>query len=194
MSTKDVDLFDKSLALNEELEEELAKKGKKAGGTIIMKDEYEQVVGFILNKELYGIDILDVEEIIKPVDYTYVPNTRPYVMGVINLRGKVIPVVDLRVKFGFVAKPITEHTRIIIINHEEFNVGFVVDKIEKVYYVEKDRIEPTPPNIPPNIEKYVKGVGKMPKKIITLLNIEELLKEGGSLYSKSSSMEVVKDE
>ncbi|WP_022669907.1 chemotaxis protein CheW [Hippea alviniae] len=193
MNAKDVDLFDKSLALNEELEEELAKKGKKTG-TIIMKDEYEQVVGFILNKELYGIDILDVEEIIKPVDYTYVPNTRPYVMGVINLRGKVIPVVDLRVKFGFVAKPITEQTRIVIINHDEFNVGFLVDKIEKVYYVEKKNIEPTPPNIPANIEKYVKGVGKMPKKIITLLNIEELLKEGGSLYSKSGSTEVAKNE
>ncbi|WP_051904409.1 chemotaxis protein CheW [Hippea jasoniae] len=191
MVAKDVDLFDKSLALNEELEEELVKGGKKTG-TIIVKEEYEQVVGFILHSELYGIDILDVEEIIKPVDYTYVPNTKPFVVGVINLRGKIIPVVDLRLKFGFAAKPINVDTRIIIISHEEYNVGFVVDKIEKVYYVEKKAIEPTPPNIPPNIEKYVKGVGKMPKKIITLLNIEELLKEGGSLTSKTSKqLEVV---
>jgi len=193
MNGKDVDLFDKSLALNEDVEEELAKKSKKSD-TIIMKDEYEQVVGFILNKELYGIDILDVEEIIKPVDYTYVPNTKPFVMGVINLRGKVIPVVNLRVRFGFQSKPINADSRIIIIAHNEYNVGFLVDKIEKVYYVEKKAIEPTPPNIPQNIEKYVKGVGKMPKKIITLLNIEELLKEGGSLVQKTgSAMEVVEN-
>ncbi len=193
MNGKDIDLFDKSLALNEEVEEELAKKSKKSDA-IIMKDEYEQVVGFILYRELYGIDILDVEEIIKPVDYTYVPNTKPFVMGVINLRGKVIPVVDLRKRFGFVAKPINADSRIIIIAHNEYNVGFLVDKIEKVYYVEKKSIEPTPPNIPQSIEKYVKGVGKMPKKIITLLNIEELLKEGGSLVSKTGSpMEVVEN-
>ncbi len=193
MNGRDIDLFDKSLALNEEVEEELAKKSKKSNA-IIMKDEYEQVVGFILHRELYGIDILDVEEIIKPVDYTYVPNTKPFVMGVINLRGKVIPVVDLRKRFGFMAQPINADSRIIIIAHNEYNVGFLVDKIEKVYYVEKKSIEPTPPNIPQNIEKYVKGVGKMPKKIITLLNIEELLKEGGSLVSKTgSSMEVVEN-
>ncbi len=193
MNGRDVDLFDKSLALNEEVEEELAKKNKKTD-TIIMKDEYEQVVGFILNNELYGIDILDVEEIIKPVDYTYVPNTQPFVMGVINLRGKVIPVVDLRVRFGFQPKPINADSRIIIIAHNEYNVGYLVDKIEKVYYVEKKAIEPTPPNIPQNIEKYVKGVGKMPKKIITLLNVEELLKEGGSLIQKTgSAMEVVEN-
>ncbi|AEA33330.1 chemotaxis protein CheW [Hippea maritima] len=186
MTAQNVDLFDKSLALNEDLEEEIAKKSQKSNA-IIMKDEYEQVVGFILNQELFGVDILDVEEIIKPVDYTFVPNTKPFVLGVINLRGKIIPIVDLRVKFSFKIKPISADTRIIIISHEEYNVGFVVDKIEKVYYIEKKNIEPTPPNIPPSIEKYVKGVGKMPKNIITLLNIEELLHEGGSLYSKSLS-------
>ena len=193
MNGRDVDLFDKSLALSADMEEEIARKNRKAD-TIIMKDEYEQVVGFMLNKELYGIDILDVEEIIKPVDYTYVPNTKPFVMGVINLRGKVIPVVDLRVRFGFVSNPISADSRVIIIAHNEYNVGFLVDKIEKVYYIEKKSIEPTPPNIPQNIEKYVKGVGKMPKKIITLLNIEEMLKEGGSLTPKTgSAMEVVKN-
>ncbi len=193
MNGKEVDLFDKSLSLNEDIEEELAKKSKKSD-TIIMKDEYEQVVGFMLNEELYGIDILDVEEIIKPVDYTYVPNTKPFVMGVINLRGKVIPVVDLRVKFGFKALPINMDSRIIIILHNEYNVGFLVDRIEKVYYVEKKSIEPPPPNIPQNIEVYVKGVGKMPKKIITLLNVEELLKEGGGLTSNvAKTAEVVEN-
>jgi len=193
MDGENVDLFDRSLALNEEVEEELAKKNRKSDA-IIMKDEYEQVVGFILKDELYGIDILDVEEIIKPVDYTYVPNTKPFVIGVINLRGKVIPVVDLRVRFGFVSKPINADSRVIIVFHNEYNVGFLVDKIEKVYYVEKKNIEPPPPNIPQDIEKYVKGVGKMPKKIITLLNIEELLKEGGSLTSNvSKSVEVMKN-
>ncbi len=193
MNGRDVDLFDKSLALSADMEEEIARKNRKAD-TIIMKDEYEQVVGFMLNKELYGIDILDVEEIIKPVDYTYVPNTKPFVMGVINLRGKVIPVVDLRIRFGFVSNPISADSRVIIIAHNEYNVGFLVDKIEKVYYIEKKSIEPTPPNIPQNIERYVKGVGKMPKKIITLLNIEEMLKEGGSLTPKTgSTMEVVKN-
>ncbi len=176
----EVDLFDKSLSLAEEHEEELA-KNKKKSDALILKDEYDQVVGFMLKDELFGVDILNVEEIIKPVDFTYVPNTKPFVMGVMNLRGKIIPIVDLRLKFGLEKKPIDAESRIIVTHMEEYTVGFIVDKIERVYYIEKKSIEPTPPNIPQTIEKYVKGVGKMENSIMTLLNIESLLKEGGGL-------------
>ncbi len=176
----EVDLFDKSLAIAEDYEEQLAKSQRKSDA-LILKDEYDQVVGFILKDELFGIDILNVEEIIKPVDFTYVPNTKPFVMGVINLRGKIIPIVDLRLKFGLVKKPIDIESRIIVAHMDEYTVGFIVDKIERVYYIEKKSIEPTPPNIPQTIEKYVRGVGKMDNKIMTLLNIESLLKEGGGL-------------
>ncbi len=177
---ENTDLFDKSLALAEEHEEKLA-KSKKKSDALILKDEYDQVVGFKLNGELFGIDILNVEEIIKPVDYTHVPNTKPFVMGVINLRGKIIPIVNLRLKFGLPDKPINTETRIIVTHLDEYNVGFIVDRIERVYYVEKKSIEPPPPNIPKTIEKYVRGVGKLDDKIMTLLNIESLLKEGGGL-------------
>ncbi len=179
---EDVDLFDKSLALAEEYEEEIVKKKKKSDA-LILKDEFDQVVGFILSGELFGIDILNVEEIIKPVDYTYVPNTKPFVMGVINLRGKIIPIVNLRLKFGLEDKPVDPETRIIVTHMDEYTVGFIVDKIERVYYIEKKNIEPPPPNIPKTIEKYVRGVGKMEDKIMTLLNIDALLKEGGGLNS-----------
>ncbi len=180
MVAKDVDLFDKSLSIAAEQEEEIARQQKKTDA-IILKDEYEQVVGFMLKDELFGIDILNVEEIIKPVDYTHVPNTKEFVLGVINLRGKIIPIVDLRVKFGFGKKPIGSESRMIVISMNDFNVGFMVDKIEKVYYIEKKSIEPTPSNIPQTIEKYVKGVGKLQNKIMTLLNMKELLEEGGGL-------------
>ncbi len=174
------DLFDKSLVIAEDQEEKMAKSQKK-NDALILKDEYDQVVGFILREELFGVDILHVEEIIKPVDFTHVPNTKEFVLGVINLRGKIIPIVDLRVKFGFGKKPIGPNSRIIVISMNDFNVGFMVDKIEKVYYIEKKSIEPTPSNIPQTIEKYVKGVGKLQNKIMTLLNMKELLEEGGGL-------------
>ncbi len=180
MVPNDVDLFDKSLSIAEDQEVELSRRQKKTDA-IILKDEYDQMVGFMLGDELFGVDILHVEEIIKPVDYTHVPNTKEFVFGVINLRGKIIPIVDLRVKFGFGKKPITPESRIIVISMNNYNVGFMVDKIEKVYYIEKRGIEPTPSNIPQTIEKYVKGVGKLQDKIMTLLNMEELLKEGGGL-------------
>ena len=175
----EIDLFDKSLAMADEHEDRLSKKDKT--NVIVSKDEHIQVVGFMLKGELFGVDILNVEEIIKPVDFTYVPNTKSFVMGVVNLRGKIIPIVDLRLKFGLVQKPIGSETRIIVAYMEDNTVGFIVDKIERVYYIEKKSIEPTPPNIPQTIEKYVKGVGKMDNKIMTLLNIENLLKEGGGL-------------
>ncbi len=174
------DLFDKSLSIAEDYEEQMAKNRKKSDA-LILKDEYDQVVGFMLKDELFGIDILNVEEIIKPVDFTYVPNTKEFVMGVVNLRGKIIPIVDLRLKFSLEKKPITADTRIIVTRLDEYTVGFIVDKIERVYYIGKKDIEPAPSNIPQTIEKYVKGVGKMDNKIMTLLNIENLLKEGGGL-------------
>ena len=175
----EAELFDKSLAMAGEHEDRLSKRDE--ANIIVSKDEHIQVVGFMLKGELFGVDILNVEEIIKPVDFTYVPNTKSFVMGVVNLRGKIIPIVDLRLKFGLVQKPIGSETRIIVAYMEDNTVGFIVDKIERVYYIEKKSIEPTPPNIPQTIEKYVKGVGKMDNKIMTLLNIENLLKEGGGL-------------
>ncbi len=180
MDKKEVDLFDKSLSLESEHEEEIVNSRDKSNA-LILKDDYFQVVGFILQDELFGLDILDVEEIIKPVDFTHVPNTKKFVLGVVNLRGKIIPIVDLRLRFEFDKKEIDSETRIIIVSMNEYNVGFMVDKIEKVYYVDKKGVEPTPPNIPPTIEKYVKGVGKLDDNIVTLLNVTELLKENGGL-------------
>lgn len=180
MGASSVDLFDKSLSIDKEYEEQMAKNQKKSDA-LILKDEYDQVVGFILKDELFGINILNVEEIIKPVNFTHVPNTKPFVKGVVNIRGKIIPIVDLGLKLGLEKKAIDAESRIIVISQNEYTVGFIVDRIEKVYYIEKKSIEATPSNIPQTIEKYVKGVGKMDSKIITLLNIENLLKEGGGL-------------
>ncbi len=180
MGTKDVDLFDRGLSMDEEYEKQITKNQKKSDA-LILRDEYDQVVGFMLKDELFGIDILNVEEIIKPVDFAHVPNTKPFVMGVVNIRGKIIPIVDLGFKLGLEKKAIDAESRIVVTSQNEYTVGFVVDKIEKVYYIEKKSIEATPSNIPQTIEKYVKGVGKMDNKIITLLNVENLLKEGGGL-------------
>ena len=90
--------------------------------------EYTQAVGFNLENETYGIDILNVSEIIKPINITFIPNTLDFVLGVINLRGKIIPIVDLNKKFFDKFKDITQDSRIIVVSVEDNTVGFLVYK------------------------------------------------------------------
>ncbi len=179
---KDLNLFDKSLTIDEDIEiAETYKKTENMNNTVIIKDNYEQIVGFSLGNEFFGIDILNVEEIIKPIEPTYVPNTKKYLIGIINLRGKIIPIVDLHLKFELDKGYIGPESRVIIVATKKCNVGFLIDKVDRVYYIDKKSIEPTPANVPQNLEKYIKGVGKLDSGIITLLNVNEILKDNVAL-------------
>ncbi|MGC8501672.1 chemotaxis protein CheW [Desulfurella sp.] len=140
---------------------------------------YTQAVGFNLENETYGIDILNVSEIIKPINITFIPNTLDFVLGVINLRGKIIPIVDLNKKFFDKFKDITPDSRIIIVSVEDNNVGFLVDRIKKIFHIDKQNIENSPETVSESIQKYIKGVGKLDEVLVILLDANTILKEGG---------------
>ena len=103
-----------------------------------------QLVTFVIGEEEFGIDILKVQEIIRIMDITKVPSSPPHVEGVINLRGKVIPVIDLRSRFNMEHHPHDSHTRIIVIELHGMIVGFVVDAVSEVLRIQSNTVEPPP--------------------------------------------------
>ena len=136
-----------------------------------------QLVTFIIEKEEFGIDILNVQEIIKPVDITRVPNSSPYVKGVINLRGRIVPVVDLRTRFRLQYREPDKETRIVVVELEDKVVGFLMDAVKQVIRIDKSIIEPPPPQATSFDSLYLRGVAKLEDRLLTLLDLNNLLSE-----------------
>jgi purine-binding chemotaxis protein CheW len=134
---------------------------------------------FSLADEEYGIGILKVKEIIGMMPITSVPRTPPFVKGVINLRGKVIPIVDLRAKFGMESIPYTERTCIIVVeidsNDATVLIGIVVDAVSEVLNIHGDDIEDTPAFGTHLDTEYIMGMAKMEGGVKILLNIDQVL-------------------
>ncbi len=149
----------------------------KSAATI---DQIVQVVSFKVNGEEYGVDILKVQEINRTMDVTRVPNSRDHIDGVINLRGKVIPVIDLRSCFGFQRKEHDHNTRIIVVELADKIVGFVVDQVLKVLSIPYSVIEDTPPALGTTQSDYIRSVAKFEDRLIILLDPERLLSESFS--------------
>ncbi len=139
--------------------------------------ELLQLVSFLIEKEEFGVDILRVQEIIRPMDITRVPNTPSFIEGVINLRGRIVPVVDLRSRFGMAKRERSGTTRIIVVELAEKVVGFMVDAVKEVIRVDGNTIEP-PPELAVGIDTpYIKGVVKLDDRLLILLDLEEVLSE-----------------
>ncbi len=134
-----------------------------------------QVVGFKLGDEEFVLDILKVQEIIKLVDITPVPNSPDFVEGVINLRGKVIPIVSLRKRFGFEDKGKDSRTRIIVVEIDKKLVGFIVDHVTEVLRIPSSTIEPPPPLVSKIGSEYLKGVGKLDERLLIVLDVDKIL-------------------
>ena len=138
---------------------------------------------FALGPEEYGLEILKVREIIGYMDITAVPQTPEYVRGVINLRGQVIPVVDLRAKFGMETAERTDQTCIIVVeisqDGRKFNTGIVVDNVQEVLDIAGDAIEDAP-QFGSNAETdFILGMGKIGDSVKILLDIDRVLTSGG---------------
>jgi len=133
-----------------------------------------QLVSFKLGDEEFGIDILVVQEIIRMISITKVPNSPYYVEGVINLRGKVIPVIDLRVRLGMEKIELKNSTRVIVIELEGRILGFIVDSVSEVLRISKNITEAPPDLIAGVDSKYIKSVGKLEDRLLILLNLEAL--------------------
>jgi purine-binding chemotaxis protein CheW len=130
---------------------------------------------FFLAGEEYGIEILSVHEIIGLMPITCVPGTPDHICGIINLRGKIIPIVDLRRKFGMDSKAHTPETCIIVVNVQGVEVGIVVDRVSEVLSIPAEDIEPAPSFGRDVNTDYILGIGKSQSKVKILLNIDRVL-------------------
>jgi purine-binding chemotaxis protein CheW len=137
-------------------------------------DELLQLVSFKIGDEEFGVDILKVQEINRMVEVTRVPNAPEYVDGVINLRGKVIPIVDLRRRLGMPRKEHSKDTRIVVVELNGKITGFVVDAVSEVLRIPRSVTEP-PPSIVAGIEaEYITAVGKLEDRLLILLDLERI--------------------
>jgi purine-binding chemotaxis protein CheW len=149
-----------------ELPEDVQGKTKSAGGKFLT---------FFLAGEEYGIEILSVHEIIGMMPITSVPGTPDYICGIINLRGKIIPIVDLRTKFGMDPKAPTAETCIIVVHVQGVEVGIVVDRVSEVLNIAAGDIEP-PPSFGKEVNtEFILGIGKSQSKVKILLNIDRVI-------------------
>lgn len=135
------------------------------------KDKY---LTFTLGEELYGIDIRAVIEIIGIMPITKVPEVPPYVQGIINLRGKIIPVVDMRLRFGQEYRPYSDRTCVIIISVNDVLIGLIIDGVSEVLTIPENSIVP-PPELKSVRNRYVKNIGKLSEeKVVLLLDWKKL--------------------
>ncbi len=134
-----------------------------------------QLVTFKLGSEEYGVGIMRVQEIIRFQEVTRVPQMPAFIEGVINLRGRVIPVIDLRKRFDLGAAEIGAQTRIVVVNVEGRVLGVVVDAVSEVLRVSEDQVEPPPTVVSGIGHDYLEGVGKVQGRLIILLNLDRIL-------------------
>ena len=142
----------------------------------LQKDE-QQLVVFDLSTEAYGVDIGAVREIIRLQDITRVPRTPEFVEGVINLRGKVIPVVDLRKRFGLPAEDESKENRIVVVDIGAQDIGVVVDAVTEVLRIATESVEPPASVITTADSEYLLGIAKLDSRLIILLDLEQVLTE-----------------
>jgi len=143
----------------------------------ISSNEILQLVSFNIGIDEFGIDILKVQEIIRTVDITRVPNAPVFIKGVINLRGKVIPVIDLRIKIGLEVISIVKDSRIIVIEHENKIVGFLVDNVNEVLRINKNLTEAPPPMVGSLNSDFITAIGKLEGRLLILLDLGILLRK-----------------
>lgn len=138
-------------------------------------DKMLQIITFHVGKEEFSVSIHKVQEIIRLTDITSVPNSPPFVEGVINLRGQVIPVIDARKRFGLYEAERTDASRIIVVDSDGKIVGLIVDSVTEVLQLSKNSVEP-PPDIVGSVDSdYIDGVGKYDNRLVILLNLDKVL-------------------
>ena len=139
--------------------------------------ELLQLVRFHIGEEEFAVDILNIQGINRMIEITKVPNTPKFVEGIINLRGRVIPIICLRKRLGMPAKEIDKQTRFIVVELKGRVLGFIVDSVNEVLRIEKNITEP-PPEIVSNIDtKFITAVAKLRDRLLILLDLDRVLSE-----------------
>lgn len=152
--------------------------GKQPIQAMAEKEEIRQLVVFNLAGEAFGLPIERVESIIKTQSITVVPHARPYVVGVTNLRGTVLPVIDLRRRFNYPKGESDDQQRIVVVSYREEKIGLRVDAVSQVLSIAADAIEPPPPLVTAAINtSYIIGIAKVEDKLVILLDLDKVLSE-----------------
>lgn len=162
-----------------------------------MAEVDQKLLTFSLAEEGYGVSILKVKEIIGMMDITPVPKTPEFIKGVINLRGKIIPIMDLRIKFGMPQQEYDERTCIIVVEVELKGVqkllGVVVDMVSEVVTVSQNQIEP-PPDYGKNMEhNFILGIGKIKDRVVIILDIEEVFASEEVIKMLENNTQLIKE-
>lgn len=123
----------------------------------------------------FGIEITQIHQILKPQQIFKVPNTAPYIEGLLNLRGRVLTVFNLRKRFALPEKENDDNTKIIIVTMDEFLLGFIVDSVTEIVRVPDEEIEPTPPSLQGLDKRFLSGVAKVDEHVILLLDLTKVL-------------------
>lgn len=147
----------------------------------------QQLVVFELNNEVYGVDIAKVQEIIRMQNITQVPRAPQFVEGVINLRGRVIPVVDLRKRFGFATTEHSKQSRIVVVEIEGQTIGMIVDGVSEVLRVPTASIEPPSPVVTTLDSDYLRGIAKLEDSLIILLQLDKILSDAEKVEASQAA-------
>lgn len=145
-----------------------------------------QLVSFKLGKELYGIEIRKVREIILIAEITQIPETPHFLKGLINLRSTVIPVIDLRARFGLPEGSLSDESRIMVLQAHGKTVGIMVDAVSEVLRVKHDQIAPPPPTVAGLGRDYLSGLVKVDNRLLILLDIDKIFGEEQILTLKDA--------
>ena len=132
---------------------------------------------FLLDNRVFAFPIKDVDEIVEVMEATPVPEFPPYVKGIVNIKGKVTPVIDLRLRFKIEEKDYDERTCIVVLTIEDKHIGFIVDTVLSVMEINEDIIDPAPSLSADDVSKYIKGVAKLEDKLLMLLDSGKIIRQ-----------------
>lgn len=139
-------------------------------------EEIYEVVSFKLENELFGLKIESIREILKPLDVTPIPNSKPYVIGVICLRNKIVPIFNFRKIFNIPDSEYTNDTRILVVELQEKIIGLMVDEVREVLRIKETDLESPPSGLGDESSEYIRAVAKLENNLLSLLDIEKILK------------------
>ena len=168
------ELLEKQKDLSNNIEQNIDNEGEARVEVNII-----QLVSFILDDVEYGVDILSVHEILRIQNITRLPNTPDFIKGVINLRGNVFPIVDIRKRFGFPSVEYTDLTRIIVVETMGKLIGLLIDKISQVVRIPENNVDLPSDLIEGVSEEFIRGIGRLRDRLIIILNINNILFQDG---------------
>ncbi|MDC1347345.1 chemotaxis protein CheW [Glaciecola sp.] len=153
------------------------KEERKIDSTVGGDDEVLQWVTYRLGDETYGINVMQVQEVLRHTEIAPVPGAPEYVIGIINLRGNVVTVIDTRARFGLPKGEITDNTRIVIIEADEHVVGIMVDSVAEVVYLKSSEIDSAPNVGTEESTKFIQGVSNRDDELLILVDLNRMLND-----------------